>query len=321
MSSLAELRRASRNPIHRWGIRPLPVRAEDHVGRGRLLPIPGGKVFVASVGAGPPVVALPGFAGSSRTWHAIVRRLEDSFTFHLVDFLGYGLSDKPPDADHSPVGQARQLEAVMDALGIRRSFLLSNSASAPPAIHAVFRQPRRFLANIMIAPFVAPAPLADLGARLAAWPIAKHVMSGLFGFRPFMFFADGLGCHDASWVNGEVVDEQYLPFGTEGYWNSLAGAAKHLRPRALTGLVQMIATPTLVIWGATDRAGDLRKTTRLLSAIPDVRFEVIPNCGHVLQEERPDDAAAIVREFLKSVKVAAPDAAPAGSADVGASAR
>ena len=302
MSKLGELRRASANPLYRWGLRPLPVRASDHLDGGELVEISGGRVYVNTIGTGPPVIALPGFAGTSRSWKLLAEELQDMFTFHLVDFLGYGLSDKPSDADFSPVGQARQIEELMETLGVNRCILLSSSASAQPALHAVFRQPRRFEANIMLAPFVAPGRWTQLLLRLAALPQAKFMISGLFGLRAFVYLANVLGRHRSDMVTGDVVDDQYVSFGTEGYWEALSKSAKHLRPRALVGIMQMLSVPTLVIWGDRDRAGNSERARRVMADISDHRFEVIGDCGHVVQEERPAQAGALIREYVDEVR-------------------
>ena len=311
MNKLAELRRSSANPLYRLGLRPLPVNAGDHLRGGKLVEISGGRVYVKTIGTGPPVIALPGFAGTSRTWRLLAKELQDDFTFHLFDFLGYGMSDKPEDADFSPIGQARQIEQLMKALGLRRCILLSNSASAQPALHAAFRQPRRFEANIMVAPFVAPGRWVRLLLRLAELPQTKIFFSGLFGLRVFVYLANVLGRRRLDTVTDEVVDEQYLPFGAEGYWDALAKSAKYLRPRALVGIMRMIPVPTLVIWGDRDRAGNTGRARRVLADISDRRFEVIADCGHVVQEERAADTASLIRGFMEELAKRPPPKRPA----------
>ena len=311
MNKLAELRRSSANPLYRLGLRPLPVNIDDHLDGGELVEISGGCVYVKTIGTGPPIIALPGFAGTSRTWTLLAEELQDVFTFHLFDFLGFGLSDKPEDADFSPIGQARQIEQLMKALGLRRCILLSNSASAQPALHAAFRQPRRFEANIMVAPFVAPGPWLRLLLRLAELPPAKIFLSGLFGLRVFVYFANVLGRRHVHTVTDEVVDEQYLPFGAEGYWDALAKSAKYLRPRALVGIMRMISAPTLIICGDHDHAGGARRARRVFADISDCRFEVIANCGHVVQEEGAAEAASLVKGFMEELAKRPPPERPA----------
>ena len=269
---------------------------------GTLVEISSGSVYVETVGSGQPVIALPGFAGTARTWRQVAEELSDSFSVHMVDFLGYGLSDKPSAADHSPVGQARQIEEVMAKLGISRCVLLSNSASAQPALQAAFRQPRRFVANVMVAPFVAPGMGPELLSRVAGSAMAKSVLSALFGLRAFIFLANSLGRHPSNPGDDDAVDLQYLAYGSDGYWEALARSAKYLRPRAITGIMQMIGAPTLVILGDSDRTGSVDRARAVLSKIPSCRFEVVPECGHVVQEERPTRTARLIRAFVSSLK-------------------
>ncbi len=304
------MRLSSANPLYRLGLRPLPVNVGDHLGDGDLVEISSGRVYVKTIGTGPPVIALPGFAGTSWTWTRLANELQDDFTFHLFDFLGYGLSDKPEGADFSPIGQARQIEQLMKALGLRRCILLSTSASAQPALHAAFRQPRRFEANIMVAPFVAPGLGVRLLLRLAELPRTKIFFSGLFGLRAFVYLANVLGRRRVDTVTDEVVDEQYLPFGADGFWDALAKSARYLRPRALVGIMRMVPVPTLVIWGDRDRAGNTTRARRVLADISDRRFEVIADCGHVVQEERAAETASLIRGFMEKLAQRPPPKTP-----------
>lgn len=302
--SLAALRARQPNPIYRWGIRPLPIDPEAHLGSGRLVEIDAGRVYVDTIGEGADIIALPGFGGTSRTWRALAERLRGSYRLHLLDFLGYGLSDKPSGIDHSRIGQARQIQQTMDALGLKRCILLSNSASAAPSLYAQFRTPRRITANIMVAPFVAPSRTAKFGVRLLRLPFAGLALRLLLGFRPMVKLANYTGRSDNSGITPEIVDEQYLPYGTPGIWDAIAGVGRHLDPDGLNGIVQMNTIPTLVVWASEDRAGDLAGTRRLLGQTPGMRFEIFDPCGHVIQEERPDDLARVISQFLEGSGVA-----------------
>ncbi len=296
--SLAALRARQTNPIYRWGIRPLPIDPEAHLGSGRLVEIDAGRVHIDTIGEGPDIVALPGFGGTSRTCRALAERLRGSYRLHLLDFLGYGLSDKPTGIDHSRIGQAHQIQQAMDALGLKQCILLSNSASAAPSLYAQFRTPRRITANIMVAPFVAPTRSARISVRFLRLPFARPALRLLLGFRPMVGLANYMGRSDRSGITPEIVDEQYLPYGTPGIWEAIASVGRHLNPDGLNGIVQMNTIPTLVVWASEDRVGDLAGTRRLLGQIPGMRFEIFDPCGHVIQEERPDDLARVIRDFL-----------------------
>jgi pimeloyl-ACP methyl ester carboxylesterase len=79
--------------------------------------IAGRAIFVrAQNGAGPPVLLLHGFPSSSYDWrHAFELLPERRLT--SFDFLGFGLSDKPPGHIYSLAGQADIVEAIAAGLG------------------------------------------------------------------------------------------------------------------------------------------------------------------------------------------------------------
>lgn len=57
----------------------------------------------------------------------------------------------------------------------------------------------------------------------------------------------------------------------------------------------------LVVTGDTDRLVPAWNAERLAKAIPGSKFEVIKNCGHLPQEEKPEEFLAIVQKFLQWV--------------------
>jgi pimeloyl-ACP methyl ester carboxylesterase len=79
--------------------------------------IAGHAIFVRTQdGAGPPVLLLHGFPSSSYDWrHAFALMPERRLT--SFDFLGFGLSDKPPGHIYSLSGQADIVEAIAAGLG------------------------------------------------------------------------------------------------------------------------------------------------------------------------------------------------------------
>jgi pimeloyl-ACP methyl ester carboxylesterase len=302
-SSLAALRDRQSNPIYRWGIRPIPIDPKDYLGSGQLVEIEYGRVHVETVGDGPDILALPGFAGTAGTWRAVAEHLKQDYRLHLLDFLGYGLSEKPPGIDHSRIGQAHQIQQTMDAMGLKKCVLMSNSASAASSLYAQFRTPRRISTNIMVAPFVSPTKIAKMGLKILRLPFAKQILQTLLGFRPLVFMANYTGRSDRSGITPAIVDEQFLAFGTPGIWDSIGEIGKHLAPTALNGIIQMNTIPTLVVWGSDDRAGDLMGTRRLLGQIPGMQFEILEPCGHIIQEERPAELARIISKFLDEQSV------------------
>ena len=70
-----------------------------------------------------------------------------------------------------------------------------------------------------------------------------------------------------------------------------------LNPENFIGLIIAV----LVVTGDTDRIVPAWNAERVAHAIPGARFEVIKSCGHLPQEERPEEFLSVVGRFLRTV--------------------
>ena len=59
-----------------------------------------------------------------------------------------------------------------------------------------------------------------------------------------------------------------------------------------------ISVPTLILWGLDDEVIPLKFGKLLHEAIPGSRLEIIDKCGHVPQEECPQQTLCHISEFL-----------------------
>ncbi len=69
------------------------------------------------------------------------------------------------------------------------------------------------------------------------------------------------------------------------------------RPDSRPGLAA-ISCPVLLIYGRADAITTWEHQQEMLSAIPDVRLEVVEDSGHMLPLERPEKVNALLRDFL-----------------------
>ena len=64
------------------------------------------------------------------------------------------------------------------------------------------------------------------------------------------------------------------------------------------GRIQDIKQETLIIWGRNDDWIPLKYGCRFNHDIKRSSLVVIPQCGHVPQDEKPDEVAQILYQFL-----------------------
>ena len=93
--------------------RVLPPRVAEWRDGGRSLTTPAGNVFVRSApGDGPTILLLHGYPSSSFDYQQVVPHLAGR-AWLTLDFLGFGLSDKPRPHHYSLLGQADIVQTVI----------------------------------------------------------------------------------------------------------------------------------------------------------------------------------------------------------------
>jgi len=70
------------------------------------------RIFVRRMGAGPTMTLLHGFPSSSHDWAKVAPALAERYSLILLDFLGFGASEKPAEHTYSLHEQADLVEAL-----------------------------------------------------------------------------------------------------------------------------------------------------------------------------------------------------------------
>ena len=83
--------------------------------------------------------------------------------------------------------------------------------------------------------------------------------------------------------------------GPRGFLRQQSAVMARTDSRAL---LAGIACPTFVIHGAEDRLIPVQAGQRIAAAVPGATFRLVANAGHFIFLEQPEEAAAVVDEFL-----------------------
>ncbi|PIN04930.1 putative hydrolase/acyltransferase (alpha/beta hydrolase superfamily) [Handroanthus impetiginosus] len=114
--------------------------------------------------------------------------------------------------------------------------------------------------------------------------------------------------YDSSQVSDHVLQGYTKPLKVKGWDKALVeytiamltdSASKLKQP--LPKRLHEISCPVLIVTGDTDRLVPSWNAERLSRAIPGSCFEIIKNCGHLPQEEKPEEFLSIVDKFLQRV--------------------
>ncbi|MDQ3651955.1 MAG: alpha/beta hydrolase [Acidobacteriota bacterium] len=293
--------------------RPRDVRWEEHAGRlphaerSRFIEVEGVRVHYQEAGASdaPPVVLIHGFCASAFVWGDVLLNIA-AMGFRLIapDLIGFGFSEKPRDGEYTIDAQARMIVRLMDALRIKRAALVGSSYGGAVAASCALDFPERVERLVLVDPVSNDDVKNQTLLRLAASPVMGDLVSPLIidsrrlmRWRMAKVYADGSAPH---LVGAERMRAHHLPLRNANAHRAVLRTLRRWNAGRVEREAHRITQPVLLIWGEDDRDIPLVHGERLHALIPNSRLIVFRGCGHLPQEERPEEFAGLVAGFCKS---------------------
>jgi pimeloyl-ACP methyl ester carboxylesterase len=276
----------------------------------QFVDVNGQKIHYKIVGSGEPVmILLHGFASSTDSWKGVMAPLSQRGTVVVFDRPAFGLSARPltwkgqnPDA---PEAQTDIVVGLMDKLGIEQAVLVGNSAGGSVAAYTTLRYPERVLALVL----VDPAIYSGGGAPGWVKPLLKIPQMRRLGplvARSLLSRSEALiqqAWHDPTQITSKTLEE-YRRFTQIADWDkALWEFTLASRDLNLDERLAELKLPVLVITGDDDRIVPTEESIRLSKELPAAGLVVIPNCGHVPQEECPGPFTKALVDFVERLRI------------------
>ncbi len=250
-------------------------------------------------GDGPPVVLVHGTPWSSFNMRHLIKALSEDFTVYYYDLLGYGQSDKAP-GDVSLGIQNQVLYRLLDHWQLKQPAVIGHDFGGATLLRTHLLNASDFDKIVLIDP-VAVSPWGS--------PFFRHVKTHEAAFAGVPDYI-----HEAI-VRGYVktaafksIDDATLDM-IVAPWTEANGKAAFYRQIAqadsadtddVQPLYTQISSPVLILWGREDTWIPPERGEALHDMIPGSIFRVIPDAGHLVIEELPDQLIGEIRPFLQN---------------------
>jgi pimeloyl-[acyl-carrier protein] methyl ester esterase len=253
------------------------------------------SLHVESVGAGPPLVLLHGWAMHGGLWGALPAELARRYRVHAVDLPGHG---------HSPMVKPYTLDAVVTAVAARfrgepsALTVLGWSLGGLAAMRWALREPGRIGALVLVA--TSPRFVAgdDWPHAMARETLARFgdELRAAYRLTLLRFLTLQLRGSDEGEAALRLLRGHLFARG-EPASGMLADALSILECTDLRGEVPAIAQRTLVVAGERDTLAPLAAGEWLAQAMPNARFAPIMGAAHAPFLSHPREFAAAMTEF------------------------
>jgi 2-hydroxy-6-oxonona-2,4-dienedioate hydrolase len=263
-------------------------------------------------GHGPTTLVIHGGLAEAGVWYAMAGRLAERLTGKIVvpDRPGHGLTH---GIDYTGVDYRKAavewMLHLVDSLGERQVDLVGNSMGGYFCLVFALAHPERVRRlAIVAAPAGVDRPL-PLFLRLWGRPVIGNVISAMMG-----------GMKDPEELRTKVLAsmvarperiatdalEVLFRAGARPDWHPMARSMV----RAVSDLggwrpeldireeVARLAVPTVFAWGDKDNFAPPASGEDLARRMPNARFELLENAGHLPQLDAPEECAAVVGRFF-----------------------
>jgi pimeloyl-ACP methyl ester carboxylesterase len=221
-------------------------------------------------GDGPPLVLVHGYGAASSWWRHNMGPLAAQRRVYAPDLGGFGRSW--PKHRFSLERTVECLDSWMQELGLPCADLCGHSMGGHVCLRLAAAHPERVRKLVLV-----DASGLPLQTRLLplAWRSLRSQGHTRFRFAP-------------------IAMATALQAGPLVLWSALHDLLADDVQTVLTG----IAAPTLLVWGERDLLVPLELGRALHQAIQGSRLVVVPDAGHNVMFERPEQFNRLVLDFL-----------------------
>ena len=266
-------------------------------------------------GKGPALVLLPGWPETWWSFHKVMPKLAEHYRVIAVDLRGMGGSDKPADG-YDKKTMAKDINALIHQLGYEKVNVVGHDIGAQVAFSYAANYPQATMKLVLLdVPHpdeqLAKWPLLPAAGTFGdkidenhayAWWFAFHQVRGLpeqllegreymeqeWFFRYLLYDESAIDAKDRAVYAAAYASQDSIRAGNAWY----QAFPQDILDDKTYGKLEM---PVLGLAGPG--YGWLKDT--LERHATDVRVIKIPNCGHFIAEEKPDETIRYLNEFLE----------------------
>ncbi|MBB3047951.1 pimeloyl-ACP methyl ester carboxylesterase [Litorivivens lipolytica] len=251
------------------------------------------------LGSAPVVVLIHSHYFNSRMWDAWIPHLSDAFTLLRFDMTSHGLTGPEANNDYSMVRDIALMEGLFESLSLERFSLVGSSLGGNFAFHYAARHPEQVEHLVLI-------NSGGLKRKQSSKRNAKAIPEWfyrVFYFVPELAYRRFIEwmVYDPSIVSDALVEEFHAMFRRSGNRQAELSRMRSFDVGEPAPVLAQVRAPVLIVWGENNPqlpTEQVPQFARLLVSSPRVVSKILPQAGHLLPVEKPEQSAKLTRRFL-----------------------
>jgi abhydrolase domain-containing protein 6 len=265
----------------------------------------------------PTLVLLHGLMGSAATFLPFMNELDSNLHVIALDLPGAGLSERRADLAADLKSTTLCVAGVLDALELKKPIVLGHSHGGAIALRLAAKYPERLTSIALLAP---AHPFFDEATEVIRFYLSLPGRIFAHTMPWFPQWIQMMGLRRMAGPQSWDTPERLAPYREN---LRVPGTIAHLLKLIRTWhddmaslgrlLRKPLSTPTLVLWGACDRAVPVYTATELCSHLQQSELHVLPGVGHRPAEETPAKVAELIQQMVLAYSAEAAGYSPNSS--------
>lgn len=253
------------------------------------------------------LVLLHGFGSSLYSWREVTPALSDNYTVYAYDRPAFGLTERPTiwtgENPYTRVASLHQFDQLLTFWATGPVVLVGNSAGGSVAMEYALTHPEKVLALILVSPSLGPGK--SFASRFG-WIVDSPQTQRMGPLIVRRIAQTGLDTLEKAWYDPsrqppDTIQLYTKPLQAENWDVALWHYSTTGEVSQLPDQLDLFDLPILLITGEEDRIIPAKNTIKLAGQLKGAELVVIPECGHVPQEECPAEFLAAVEDFLGGI--------------------
>lgn len=263
--------------------------------------------YLAYDGQGVSLILLHATGFLPWLWHPVARQLSPFYRVISPCVCDYRKID-PETGSLSWVTIAEDMAHFCHAHDIKRPYLVGHSMGGTVLALAVARFGLQAKAMILIEPIFLSADFYRLTMKVSDHPFASKAIRRKNAWKDAPEAMRYLKSKSLFKMWDEEVLKLYVDYGMKAGVNgglqlvcspeteaALFMGGRNFNPWPI---LPDLTCPVLVVEGEASESKKFVDIQKVVSAIPDASYKMVPGAGHLIPMERPGETAAIIKEFF-----------------------
>jgi len=258
--------------------------------------IPDFKIVYLEGGTGDAIIMLHGFGGDKDNWLRFAKYFTPDYRVIIPDLPGFGESSQPANAKYTIISQVERLNTLARELKLTNFHVVGNSMGGVIAGTYATAHPEMIKTLALFDSGGVKSPTKSELHRLMEKGVNPMVVKNVDDFDKLLAINFYKPFPIPSFVKKYLAKkaEEAAPLNQK-IFNEMTDVDFF----ALEDKLDMIKAHTLIVWGDSDKVIDVSSVPIFEKKIKNAKSAIIKECGHLPMLEKPQETAAVYKDFLK----------------------